>query len=95
METTEHDSKATTSLVLGIGGLIAWLIPLFGAPVTIIGLNRGLKGLNSSRRSTAQIGVVLCAIGLTLTTLNFLWGVYLGVTGQHRLVNAIRAQPQR
>jgi hypothetical protein len=95
MEETAYDGKATTSLALGIAGLIAWLIPLLGAPVTIIGLNQGFKGLNSSRRGNAQTGVTLCIIGLVLTMFNVVWGVYLGVTGQFRLANAIHARMQR
>lgn len=62
--------KAIASLVLGIIGMIAWFIPLFGAPITIIGLVLGIKGMKSNRRGMAIAGVVLCIIGLVLTIIN-------------------------
>lgn len=81
--------KATTSLVLGIIGLIAFLIPLIGLPITVIGLIVGIKGLNSAKKKRAIVGVVLCIIGLILTIVNASIGAYLGATGQHPIVNEI------
>lgn len=81
--------KATISLVLGITGLIAWFIPIFGLPVTITGLVYGIKGLDSTKKTQAIIGIVLCIIGLVLTIANAAIGAYLGVTGQHPTVNRV------
>ena len=53
-------SGSTASVVLGCIGLLAWLIPLFGCPITITGLILGIKG-------NSKPGTILCAIGLFLT----------------------------
>ncbi len=86
-EQTAGSGKAIASLVLGILGLLAWFIPLFGAPITITGLVLGIKGLKSSNRGMAVAGIVLNIIGLVLTIINASIGAYLGATGQHPLIN--------
>ena len=87
MNTKPTEGSATASLILGLFGLIAWFIPLFGLPITITGLVQGIKGLESSNRGVATAGVVLCGIGLFLSAINFVAGFYMGATGQHQLVN--------
>lgn len=67
--------KSTTSLVLGILSLVFWLLPLFGLPISIVGLVFGIR-----RKYTA--GIVLNIIGLCLTVINAALGAYIGVTGQ-------------
>lgn len=81
------NGKATTGLVLGIIGLIAWFIPLVGAPITIIGLIFSIKGLKSLKRGVAIAGIVLSSIGLFATTVNASIGAYQGATGQNYFVN--------
>ncbi len=75
------DGRATASLILGIIGIIAWVIPIIGAPVTITGLVLGLKSRNSKNRVLAIIGIVLCIIGIVATVINAAMGAYLGATG--------------
>lgn len=70
VSSVKADSKATTSFVLGIIGIFAWFIPLIGLPVTITGLVKGIRGLQSTKRTTAIIGITLCIIGLVLTIIN-------------------------
>ena len=67
--------KSTTALVLGILSLVFWLLPLFGLPISIVGLVFGIR-----RKYTA--GIVLNVIGLCLTVVNAALGAYLGATGQ-------------
>lgn len=67
---------ATTSFVLGLIGIIAWIIPLFGFPITIIGLIFGIKGSKSTRKGLANAGIVLSTITLMLTITNSVIGVY-------------------
>jgi len=74
--------KAVASLCLGVFGLIAWFLPIIGFPVTITGLVLGIKSLNGPRRGIATAGIVLCIIGLVITTINAAIGAYLGATGQ-------------
>lgn len=78
--------NAIASLVLGIIGMIAWYIPLFGAPITIVGLVLGIKGMKSNSRGMAIAGVVLCIIGLVFTIINGAIGAYIGATAQHPLL---------
>lgn len=74
--------KAIASLCLGLFGLIAWLLPIIGFPVTITGLVLGIKSMYGPRKGMATAGVVLCIIGLVVTTINAAIGAYLGATGQ-------------
>jgi membrane-bound ClpP family serine protease len=78
--------KAVASLVLGIIGLVAWFIPLFGLPITIVGFVLGLISMHSPRRGMAVAGVVLCVIGLVFSVANAAIGAYLGATGQLRIL---------
>jgi hypothetical protein len=79
---TCEPGKPTASLVLGLCGLIAWIIPLFGFPVTITGLVFGIKALGRPQNGMAIAGTVLCGLGLVLTAINSAVGAYLGATGQ-------------
>ncbi len=56
-------------LVLGIIGLLTWLIPFFGLPIPIIGLVWGIMILrkNPQRVWLTRIGVILCGLGLGLS----------------------------
>ena len=74
--------KAIASLVLGIIGMFAWLLPIVGLPVTITGLVLGVKSKYSENRGMAIAGIILTIIGLTLTVVNAAVGAYLGATGQ-------------
>ena len=75
--TTEENppQKSTASLVLGIVGCIAWLIPLIGFPVTIVGLILGIR-----RKYT--VGIILNVIGFSLTLVNSAVGAVLGYQGK-------------
>ncbi len=63
------------SLILGILSLFFWLLPLFGFPVSIVGLVFGIK-------RKYNIGIILNVIGLCLTVANAAIGAYMGATGQ-------------
>ena len=66
--------------------MLAWCIPLFGAPITIIGLILGITSLKSPSRGMAIAGIVLSAVGLVATVINGILGAYMAVTGQHPLM---------
>ena len=69
---------AIAALVLGIIGLIAWLLPICGFPVTIVGLILGFIARRSpARRGMATIAIVLCVIGLVLSIGSAAFGVYV------------------
>jgi hypothetical protein len=77
-----HAGKAVASLALGCLGLIAWVLPILGLPVTMTGLVCGLVGLHSRKHRSAVAGVTLSIIGLTLTLANGALGAFLAVTSQ-------------
>ena len=68
---------ATAALVLGIISLVAWLIPIIGYPVTIVGLVLGIKSVKSEKRGMAIAGIVMSALGLVLSLVNSIAGVIL------------------
>lgn len=68
-------------MVLGILSLIAWIIPLFGLPISIIGLIFSIKGLKEQRK--LAMGALICSIiGLVFAVANAAIGAYLGATGK-------------
>jgi peptidoglycan/LPS O-acetylase OafA/YrhL len=79
---TPGGAKPIWSLCLGLFGLLAWLLPIIGLPTTITGLVLGIESVNGSRKGMATAGIVLCIIGLVLSTGNAALGAYLGATGQ-------------
>ncbi len=69
---------AVAGFVLGIISLLAWLLPICGAPVAIIGLVLSILGRGSpTRRTLATIGLVLCIVGILLSVGNAAVGIYL------------------
>ncbi len=79
---SKHNGKATASLVLGIISLVMWLIPLFGFPVSIIGMIMGFFGAKSEKKTIGIVGLVLSIIGLIICIVNAVMGAYMGATGQ-------------
>lgn len=71
---SSQQNKSTVSLVLGICSLIAWLIPLLGFPVSIVGLIFGIK-------NKYTVGIVLNVIGLAITVANSAIGAFIGAGG--------------
>ena len=58
------------ALVLGIVGVLAWIIPITGLPVGIIALVLGIIGLKKSSKGMSIVGIVLGIICLVLTIIN-------------------------
>lgn len=80
----KKNGKATAALVLGIVGVIAWIIPLIGFPVTIAGLVLGIQGIKleqGKRNAKAITGVILSVFFLIATTANSAIGAYQGFQG--------------
>ena len=72
-----QDKKAITSLVLGILSLICWIIPLFGYPISIIGIVMGIKSKDCETKTLALAGLILSIIGLAITVANSAIGAYI------------------
>lgn len=72
--TEDKKGVAIAGLVLGILSPLVWLIPLFGYPVTIVGIIMSAKGMKTSGRGMAIAGMILSIIGLVLTLGNSVLG---------------------
>lgn len=82
MSTQAGGGKAVISLVLGIVGMLAWLLPIIGLPVAITGLVLGVRSMNSVNKGMATAGLTLSIIGVVLSIINASIGAYMGATGQ-------------
>jgi uncharacterized membrane protein len=82
MNKSHYHYLAIASLAIGIINLCAWLLPICGVPLSIIGVALGFISRDSSQRNLALIGIGLCCLGLLLAAGNALYGAYLGATGQ-------------
>ena len=69
---TGTSKKATISLVLGIMSmLLAWILPaILVVAISIVGLWFGFKGMKSSKRKKAIIGIILCILGIVFTIIS-------------------------
>ena len=75
-EESTIDKKALTGFILGLVGIIAWLIPLAGYPVCICGIVFSSKGLKSTtKKGMAIAGLVLSIVFLVFTFFNSLIGM--------------------
>ena len=61
--------SSTTSLVLGLIGIVAWIVPFIGYIVTIIGFILGIIGVKKDGSGRAIAGIVLCVIFFAITVL--------------------------
>lgn len=59
----EKKGQSIASLVLGICSFIAWIFPLFGYPVTIVGIVMGALGMKKGGKGMAIAGIVCSLIG--------------------------------
>ena len=76
----ESTGICVASLVLGLVGIIAWILPLVGYPVLITGLVLWVKGLKrKGGKGMAVAGIVLCCIFLVFTLINSIAGAMMAV----------------
>lgn len=76
-EKNKVSGKSIASFVLGIIGIVAWLLPLFGYPVTIVGLVLGCLARKNEKNGFNLAGIILSIITLLLTLGNSILGVLL------------------
>ncbi|MFN6947178.1 MAG: hypothetical protein ACK4ND_19725 [Cytophagaceae bacterium] len=74
----------STSLYMGLTSLIAWIIPIIGFPVTIIGIGYAIKDITNPVKKNVRIGLWLCVFGLILTAGNSAIGAYKGWKGTYQ-----------
>jgi hypothetical protein len=65
------------SVILGVIGLVLWIIPFFGFPVCVSGLILGIPAMKpgATKRRMAIAGVAMCGVGLVLTIVNIFTGL--------------------
>ena len=72
------DKNAVVGFILGLISIVAWLIPLFGYPVSICGIIFSAKGLKSSiNKGKAITGLVLSIIFLVFSFINSIAGLLI------------------
>lgn len=74
------EKKSNAGFVLGIISLFAWLLPLAGYPISIIGLVLSIKAKKNPENKTALAGIILSIIGLVLTAINSFLGAFMAVS---------------
>ncbi len=79
-EIKKVDGKSIASFVLGLIGIIAWIIPLFGYPVTITGLVLGCIARKNEKNGFSLAGIILSSITLGITIINSILGVILALS---------------
>lgn len=71
------NGMSIASLILGIIGLVAWILPLLGYPINIIGLILGIISNKKEKNKFSKTGIILSAIGLGITAINSIAGVIM------------------
>lgn len=72
-----HIKESKRAYYIGIVSLIAWLLPLLGFPVSIIGLYLGYKDIKKSENLSVRRGILFSQIGLILTIINAILGAIM------------------
>ncbi|MDY3854447.1 MAG: zinc-ribbon domain-containing protein [Butyribacter sp.] len=78
----KNSSAGIVALVLGIVGLLAWIIPIIGLPVGVVALVFGIIGIKKSSKGMSIAGLVLGILCLVLTIINSAIGAYQGFRGE-------------
>jgi hypothetical protein len=71
---SSKDMMAYISVGIGAITLCAWIIPICGCPLSIVGLVLGYLGLQSNQRTFAYVGIGLCALTLLAAIVNAILG---------------------
>ena len=89
IEEKSTTKKSNAGFILGIISLLAWLFPLAGYPVSIVGLVLSIKAIKNPENKTAIAGIVLSIIGLILTVVNSALGALMGIQNASTYLNSI------
>ena len=76
----KSDKSSLAGFILGLVSIAAWIIPLFGYPVTICGIIFSAKGLKSiNRKGKAIAGLILSITFLMASFINSIIGVIISL----------------
>lgn len=72
-----HNPKkqATASLVLGLVGIVAWILPIVGIILTIVGIITGIQGMKSTAKNRATAGLILSIVFLVISSVALIFNV--------------------
>jgi len=74
----KREKNAMIGFILGLVSIIAWIIPLFGYPVSICGIVFSAKGLNSNiNKGKAITGLILSIVFIVITFINSFLGALM------------------
>ncbi|NJL93505.1 MAG: hypothetical protein HC915_07115 [Anaerolineae bacterium] len=80
-DAAKRNPFAIGALVVGIFNLCAWIFPICGCPLALVGIGLGWYGKDSEQRTLAYIGLGLSVLGLVLSLINAVLGVAIGLSG--------------
>ena len=68
---------AIAALTLGLTGLFTWLFPLFGFPVSGVGLILAAisRAMGKDRKGMARTALILGAVGIILNVVSTIYGL--------------------
>lgn len=89
IKTDANNKKATISLIIGLIGIVTWVLPIVGLPLAIVGIVFARKGMNSNKKRIAQIGLILCILSFFATFANASIGVYQASVGKNVFINEV------
>lgn len=76
----KSDKSSLAGFILGLVSIAAWIIPLFGYPVTICGIIFSAKGLKSiNEKGKAIAGLILSITFLIASFINSIIGVIISL----------------
>lgn len=76
-------TKISSSLIFGAIGFVAWLLPIVGLPIALIGIGFGISHLSDyPQRRFARSGIWLNVICLMASVANSAIGFYMGYNGE-------------
>jgi len=81
---------AITSLVIGVFNLCAWVLPICGIPLGMLGVVLGYFELKDPEVKTlAMVGIVLSVIGLILACVNSFFGALISTKDIQELLQGV------
>ena len=83
---------ARTSVKIGIVMLFAWIIPLLGVVLSLIGLFQAVRASSTEERDLVRAGFFLNSLGLSLSLLLVGVSIYLvssGAINPYNIINSI------
>jgi hypothetical protein len=72
---------ARSSVKIGIIMLIAWVIPVVGVVLAVVGLILGAMDRSGTRPDLARAGIFMNSLGLFLAVINISVSLYLFMSG--------------